>query len=71
LPGIQRSAGTIDIKNFPIVAYNEKQDAYLVIWQDQRNKTPDQRYVRIYGKLKKIRMNNTNVLLISWSQTYR
>lgn len=40
-------------KRFPIVAYNEKKDAYLILWQDQRNKTPDQRYVKIYGKLKK------------------
>lgn len=45
-------------KRFPIVAYNEKQDAYLVIWQDQRNKTAQKRYVKIYGKLKR---NNKNL----------
>lgn len=39
-------------RRFPIVAYNEKRDAYLVLWQDQRNKTADKRYVKIYGKLK-------------------
>ncbi|MDH5633468.1 MAG: hypothetical protein OEZ10_10805 [Gammaproteobacteria bacterium] len=39
-------------RRFPVVAYNAARDSYLVFWQDQRLKTPERPYAKIFGTVK-------------------